>query len=666
MDHKIQTLCDLFHRQALRCGSGDVFLSAKFDHDGNASSTYINWTWKAARDQVIDLAGGLIILGAKKKDRIALFSESRPRWIVADQAIQAAGCIGVTLCPALAQEELAFCIGDSASSIVIVSTADKASMALEIRMHTQKDLIVIIMGPWEGAKPEGLYTFSDVMKMGRPERKKVEELIAAVKPDDVASIIYTSEMAGYAKGVILTQKNWIAAMYQASNSILMKRQKKRGLRLTHLVHLSFCHAYCRTMDYHLGGLYLGGILVFAENYGRLVKNIAEVRPHAIISIPVVYENIYSTVKHTAEKQPLFARSLFKWAMKAGKNYSIAIASGKRMSFAESLEWALAHTFVFGKIRKKTGLERLIVALSGEGQLSEEAGRFFRSAGIQLSEVYGLTETCAVLNLNEPEFIGLPEKNPGSWKIRMVEWLTDIFVKERAQGKNPFRNPVKTIKFLISYRTVGHHLRMKPDTVGNPAVFTKETIAPDGEILVKGPQVFGGYWNRKKDSEDAFTKDGWFKTGDLGELNADGYLTIKGSKKELFVSLSGKHIAPQPIETALTTRPYIAQAVLTGQGRNYLTVLIVPDFSCLQNYAESRGLKAETKQQLLRIGEIQDLLKKNIDEVNSTLSHHEQIKYCSILPKSLSVEAGELASNMTLKRQTIEEKYKEEIEAMYND
>ncbi len=440
----------------------------------------------------------------------------------------------------------------------------------------------------------------------------------------------------------------------------------RDLHLTYLVHLPLSHAYGRTTDYHVGGLCLGGILVFAENYGTLIRNIVEVRPNVIISIPMFFEKMHSIVKGIMERQTPFARSLFNWAMGAGINFTDAMASGKRMSVAASVKLGLAHMLVFNKIRKRTGFDRLVFAVSGGGKLSEEVCRFIRSLGIQLNEGYGLTETCAILNFNEPEFYGIKEKDLGPWKNRMIDCIVDLLVEGQARGRSPFTGFLRPLKLIMAYRSIGCRLRVKPNTVGRPVASTEEKLAPDGEILVKGPQVFKEYWNLPKETAAAFTEEGWFKTGDIGKFDSEGFLTIRDRKKELFVNSGGKNIAPQPIERTLAARPFIDQAVLIGDGRKYLTALIVPDFKKLRAYAKSKGLEAGSEQQLLRIGEIQGLIKADIDEVNSKLPRYEQIKYCSILANPLSAETGELTPSMKIKRRVIEEKYKEEIGAMYEE
>ncbi|HET57279.1 MAG TPA: long-chain fatty acid--CoA ligase, partial [Deltaproteobacteria bacterium] len=576
------TLCGLFHRQALHQDDDQRFLSSKFDRAGRLTGTYHDMTWKIVREQVLDFGRGLVSLGVEKGNRVALFSESRPWWIVADQAIQAAGGIGVPLYSTLTETELAFMIKDSGARALIVSTVDKAELALRLRQDGVPLSTVIIMEPWSGGRPDNLHTVSEIMERGRGHMsvRELEDMIDSVDPHDTASIIYTSGTTGNPKGVVLTQGNWMANVRQSSHSTLVRRQKERNLHLVHLVHLPLCHVYGRTTDYHVGGLHLGGVLVFAESYETLARDIREIRPNVIISIPRFFEKLYDTVQSRAESLSPRARALFNRAVAAGTKYAESMATGKALNQWDTLKLAVADRLVFSRIKNTAGLDRLVLGVSGGGRLPEEVCNFIRSLGIQLNEGYGLTETCAVLNFNEPEFIDLLEENLTRRDNRMIEWLVDVMVESQARGLSPFAGPLRALKLSIAYRHIGYRLRIKPGTVGRPVVDTEEKIADDGEILAKGPQVFSSYWNLPRETRESFTDDGWFKTGDIGGFDDEGFLSITDRKKDIIVTAGGKNIAPRPIEEALMSKRYIDQAMLVGDGRRYCTALIVPDFEKL--------------------------------------------------------------------------------------
>lgn len=660
------TLCGLFHRRALSLGDSQRFLSSRFDENGVLTDEYHHMTWKAARSQVIDFARGLVVLGVTAGDRVALLSENRPWWIIADQAIQGTGAIEVPLHTTLTEEDLAWMIADSGSQFIITSTADKASMALRTVATSAPLLAVIVMEPWTGDRPDNLYSFNEVMDLGRQGMsiQEMEDRIDGVEPDDIASIIYTSGTTGRPKGVVLKQKHWVANMKQTANSVLMRRQREQGITLTHLVHLPLSHTYGRTSDYHVGGLYQGNVLVFAESFETLGDTIREIRPNVIISVPRLYEKIYDRVQSKVSRRSPRVQSIFRWATRAGMDFTRAMAEGRIPSLTLMLRLWLANRIVFNGIRRTAGLDRLVLAVSGGGSLSEEVCSFIRSLGIQLNEGYGLTETCAVLNFNEPEFSDRSLKESTAWNSRLIDGLVSLLITGQSQGRSPFAGLFRICKLYCINRGIGSVLRIKPGTVGRPVIGTEEKTAGDGEILARGPQVFEEYWNRPDTTREAFTEDGWFRTGDIGWFDDEGFLSITDRKKNLFITSGGKNIAPQPIELALAAQPYIDQAILVGDGRKYCTALIVPDFEKLAGYAESGGLQASSPQDLVTIPEIQALIRTQVDEVNRRLPRHEQVQYCSILTEPFQVSTGELTPSMKMKRRIIEEKFRREIEAMY--
>lgn len=666
MGYRLDTLCGIFHHQAERYGDQFNFLTAKFDMEGRPINGFMSWTWSQARTEVIDLARGLIALGIKRGDCIALFSESRPRWVIADQAIQACGAIGVPLYPTVSEDELSYMLEDSEACLAFVSTQEKAHMV--IKVSGKEPPIIVLMCPWEGEKPHGVYTFPELKAIGTKKvmRDTVEEEIRRVIPQDIASIIYTSGTTGKQKGVVLTQANWVANIQQSTHSEIMQRQRPLELHLKALVHLPLCHVYGRTCDYHVSGLHFGGELVFAENFQTIAHDLREVRPQVIVSIPRFYEKIHDIVKSHALRAPKIAQVLFQWSLKIGARYCECLATGKRMPPHELLQFALANLLVFDRLKRIIGLERVVMAVSGGGKLSRDVCVFFRAMGIQLIEGYGLTETSPGINLNEPELImAKPERG---MRRRLYDWIftltTDIMVVKQSTGASLYANPLTALKLALCYYTIIYQLRIKPGTVGKALIHTQEKIAPDGEILVKGPQVFRGYWKSPADTAEAFTADGYFKTGDIGRFDAEGFLEITDRKKELFVTSGGKNIAPHPIELGLTSRAFIDQACLIGDGRKYLTALIVPDFKELIRYAKDKNITCTDHTELLKLPEILALFQHEVDHVNTHLARYEQIKYFTLLDTPFDVATGELTPTLKIKRRVVNEKYQHHIEHMY--
>ncbi len=670
MEYRMDTLCGLFHNQALRYGDKFVFLTGRFDAEGNSSETFNSRTWKQTRDEAIALARGLFALGIKKGDKVVIYSESRPRWIIADQAVQACQAIGVPLYPTVSEEELDYMLEDSESCLAIVSTPEKARLVLKVTAGKNK-IPVIMMSPWDGSdkKPDSVYTFPEICALGNPKVSTdvVEQGIRSVVPDDVATIIYTSGTTGKQKGVILTQSNWIHSMHQCSGSEIMALTAKKDLHLKALVHLPLCHVYGRMGDYHTAGLKMGGELVFAESYQTIARDLREVRPNVINSIPRLYEKTYEIVQSTLSRTKKPYQSIYNWAMSKGKIYVDCMATGKRMPPHQLLLFGLANSLVFDRLKKEMSMDRLVMACSGGGKLSKDICVFYRALGIQLIEGYGLTETTAINNLNAPEIM-MEKKPEGIFKFlydKIMALTLYLMVVRQSKGKSPYANPIMSLLLSLCYNTLVYRLRVKPGFVGRVVPDTEMQIAPDGEILIKGPQVFKGYWKREKDTAEAFTPEGFFMTGDIGVADEEGFLQITDRKKELFVTSGGKNVAPHPIEIALIERPYIDQACLIGDGRKYLTAFIIPDFDSLKRYAKDKGINCSSQEELVGNPEIRELINKEIDHVNTTLARYEQIKYFTILDRAFDVASGELTPTMKVKRRVVNEKYQRQIDEMYN-
>ena len=670
MIYRNDTLCGIFHNQALRYGDAFAFLVGKYDEEGRPTREYRSLTWRQTRDQVLDLARGLAALGVGKGDRVAIFSESRPRWIVAEQAIQACGGVGVPLYPTLGRGDLSYMIQDSGSKVVIASSKEKAAEVLDVRQGHEglEAMPVVTMEPWDGDRPEGVYTFLDLMHLGRATVgvDAIEERIRGVAPDDIVAIIYTSGTTGRSKGVIMTQANFVANIHQCTRSELMVRQKQRDLHLVSLVHLPLCHSYARSADYHVAGLSLGGVLTFAEGYGAIAKNLLEVRPNVITSIPMFFEKTYAIINQSMARQKKPYQAVFRWAMRKGEIYADAMATGKKISQRNLFLIGIANMLVFDRLKKMMGMDRLVMALSGGGKLSREVCVFFRSMNIQLNEGYGLTETSPVINFNEPEIIDSGRHGLLYRKLyeKVMDMTVDLMVAKQAQGISPYANPVSAAKLGFCYSTVLYKLRVKPGTVGRPVYATEEKIAEDHEILVRGPQVFTGYWNMPDATKDAFTEDGWFKTGDIGRFDEEGFLIITDRKKDLFVSSGGKNIAPHPIEMALAARRYIDQVCLAGDGKKYICALIVPDFEEIARYARKNHLPFTTPADLLGREEIRALIRNEVDQVNAGLNHWEQVQYFKLLDQPFMEATGELTPTLKLKRKVVYDKFRDVIESMY--
>lgn len=663
MEYRTDTLCGMFHDRAERYGHGQTFLKGHFDARGEPLDGWRTLSWGEVREEVTGLGRGLMALGVEPGDRVILMSESRPRWIIADQAIQGCGAVCVPLYPSLSREELVYMVADSGARVAVVSNADKARMISAGR----DDMVVVVMGDQE-AKSAGCWSFGDMAIRGKTI--DLEDFLArvqAVEPGDLASIIYTSGTTGLPKGVMLTQGNWIANVHQSANSDFLQRSRERDLHLEALVFLPLCHVLGQTSDYHVIGLYMGGVLTFVENYNTLSRDLREIRPNVITSIPRLFEKTYDIILSRINRQSWPLRSLFFWAMAQGRHFSDSMATGIRMKPWHLLGFSLANILVFNRVRSIIGMDRLVMAVSGGGKLSEEVCIFFRSMGIQLNEGYGLTETSPVTNYNEPNVLADGRRGPVGRRLYdlLMSWATDVMVEGQAAGRSPYLNPLSAAKLGAAYYGLLYNMRVKPGSVGRTVCWTEEKLAADGEILVKGPQVFSGYWQNPEATAEAFTGDGWFCTGDIGRYDDEGFLYITDRKKELFVTSGGKNIAPHPIEVALITMPYIEQACLVGDNRRYISALIVPDFKELGRWAERQGISFRGNSELVNHAGVRGLIQQQVDAVNDHLARYEQVKYFALLEQPFDTATGELTPTLKVKRRVVYDKFSEQIEGMYS-
>jgi len=667
MLYRNDTLCGIFHNQALRFGDQRVFLRSRNTLGGTPSNEYRALTWRQVRDETISLARGLIALGVEHGERVVILSENRPQWIITDQAIQACGAIGVPISPSTKPEELAYMLDDCVPRVVIASRIESARMVRTLcnANETLHEVQVIVMEPYEGYD---VFAWSEILSMGRSRvpLDSVEESIQRVIPSDIASIIYTSGTSGLPKGVVLTQSNWVANMLQCADSVFMQRLKEKDVAPTALVHLPLNHVYARAGDYHMIGLYFGGELVFGGGYETLSKDLLDVRPNIITSIPRFYEKMAENIRYAVGCESRPRRALFKWALAQGEKFVNALATGKRISPLDFLALHGAHRLVFDRIKRSIGLDRLVFAISGGGKLNRDICMFLRAMRLELSEGYGMTETGTVINFNAPTIMAdKPKGLLGSWFYeRIIDMATELLVVQTSRGQSPFSHPVGALKLALAYYTFLYNLRIKPGSVGRPLTGTEEKIAEDGEILIKGPQVFVGYWRLPEETEEIFTADGWLKTGDIGCIDQEGFLEITDRSREIFVTSGGKNVAPCPIEAALSARPYIEQACLVGEGRKYLTALIVPDIEFFTRYARNQGLDEKALDELFQRDEIRDLIRQQVEQVNQGLARYEQIKEFCILSKPFDVASGELTPTLKLKRRIVYEHYQAEIDGMY--
>ena len=555
-------------------------------------------------DSVKQLALGLHGLGQAKGDKLIILSENRPAWVVADFANQCLGGITVPIYTTLVPEQVKYIINDSDARIVVVSNAVQWEKIAAIRAELPQVRHFII---FDGDAPaDGVLTLAGVLEKGRSQAAEhpalFEELARAQKPSDEASIIYTSGTTGVPKGVILTNENFVSNIVSVSNVIEFSAKD------TVLSFLPLSHVLERMVTFTY--IYKGCSIAYAESAETVGENLLEARPHIMVSVPRVFEKIYAKVMDTILAGSGLKRRIFFWAVKVGKVCGAKTLSGEKLKGGLAFKRKIAHKLVFSKIIAKTG-GRVRFFVSGGAPLSKDIAEFFYALGLIVLEGYGLTETAPVLTVNTME------------KLR--------------------------------FGSVGPIL---------PGVELK--IAPDGEILARGPNIMKGYYKKPDETREVFDDEGWFHTGDIGSFDADGFLTITDRKKDIIVTAGGKNVAPQPIENILKTSPYIDNAVVIGDRRRFVSALIVPAFEKLETYARQSGIPFASRSELVRTGPIVNFLKAEVDRATPQLASYEKIKRIVVLDRDFEIEREEMTPSLKIRRGIVEKKYGDLIDAMYSE
>ncbi len=668
MAYPHETACSqvsLFFELSEKYGD-DVFMCAKFKN-GLPSESWESVSWKQTAEQVRRMGAGLIALGVRPGDRIAIFSNNRPRWIISDLAIQGAGAVGVPVYPTSTDSQLAFILNHCKASVLIAGDPDLLDQALRVKEKSPDLKFIIGLGPVNDKTPENVLAYDNLLEKGLSDAvatAEFERRKSAVTEEDPAAILYTSGTTGHPKGVVLTQGNFKAQTRLVMNAPITRRLLDRGIRLSTLCHLPLCHIMGRASDYH-AQMTLGSVIYFAESMDKVQQNLLDVRPQVIASVPRFYEKIYEAVNRYAERLTGVKKEVFTWAMKTGNDASDYMIRGERLPLGVSIRFALANILVYRHIRTFAGLDRLVSAISGGGPLSADIIKFFRSMNIVIAEGYGLTETTSSIAWNGPRFISpLPDS---ALHRKAFEWLIDTMVVMQSQGQCPFTSFKGFLKIVIFSKLILPRMVIKPGYVGRPLDETLMKLGEDGEILVKGPQVFSkdsGYYNPGDRTDDVFTEDGFFRTGDIGEFDHDGFLKITDRKKELIVTSGGKNIAPQPLELALSLDPFIDQCCVVGDRKKCVSALIVPRFDALASYARAQGINHTHPRDLINDTRITDMFQDRISVINKKFARYEQVKIFRLLADPFTVETGDLTPTLKMKRRVIVEKYTTVIDSLY--
>lgn len=559
--------------------------------------------YSEVREMVGLLYHGLARLGVTQGDRVAILSENRPEWVVSDLATLYHGAMDVPIFPSQTAKQVEYILQDAGVSVAVVSNRFQLTKVQKIRKDVKTLKHVIVMNEMDDL-PDDVMTFAQVLESGRQEHQQspnaLREASILVKPTDLCTIIYTSGTTGNPKGVMLTHDNFVSNVKAATDVINVNDTDVL------LSFLPLCHVFERMAGFYVAWS-CGSTVAYAQSVETVAENMIEVKPTVVISVPRLFERIYNRIARMVEKDSGAKKKIFYKAVDIGRKYVHAEKHGGAGMLLRA-EHRLAEKLVFSKLQQRTG-GRIRFFVSGGAALPRELGEFFEAVGMVIIEGYGLTESSPVIAANRI-------------------------------GKHRF------------------------GSVGQALPGVEVRIAEDGEILTRGPHVMKGYYNNKKATEESIDSEGWLHTGDVGMLDAEGYLYITDRKKHLFVSSGGKNIAPQPIENLFASNEYIDQFVLIGDKRMFLTALIVPDFDALKEYADSHGIPYKNEAELVQHGEIYKLIEGTIQGTQKDLANYEKVRRFTLLDQAFSIENGEMTSTMKIRRKAVEERYDDLIEAMY--
>ena len=568
-----------------------------------AGGGWTSVTWKQIGDQVELLAAGLIALGIQPEERVALASGTRYEWVVADFAILAAGGATTTVYPTTHAEDVAFIVANSGSKIVIAEDQKQVDKLVAHRAELSAvQKVVVIDGSGDG---DWVISLADLEELGKKllaeNPAAVTERIDAIRHDQVSTVIYTSGTTGKPKGVRLTQDSWT---YTAAAMDSLGVLSEKDLNY---LWLPLAHAFGKVML--ALPLAIGFPTVIDGRVDKIVENLAIIRPTIMGAVPRIFEKVHGRVTEMAAKEGGVKKTMFDWALGVGLQVSRAKQAGHGVSPLRAIQHKLADKLVLSTIRDRFG-GRLRFFISGSAALDREIAQFFDAIGVVVLEGYGLTETSAASSLNRPH----------AYRFGTVGWTF-------------------------------------PET--------EVKIAEDGEILLKGPGIMDGYHDLPDATAEALESDGWFHTGDIGELDAEGFLRITDRKKDMFKTSQGKYVAPSAISAQFKgICPFASEIIVYGESKPYCVALVSLDAEGLKDWAAGNGLAGKSFTEIARDDKTRAAVEGYVEELNKHLNRWEQVKKVAIIDRELTVENGDLTPSLKLKRKVVVDNFHDKIDALY--
>jgi long-chain acyl-CoA synthetase len=563
--------------------------------------------WEAISSQeflrrVAGLSTALVELGVKPGDRVGLFSANRPEWHTADFAINGSGAVTVPVYFNESPDRMTYILKHCGAKVVVAVGAPQLQKLLAARANLPELEQIVVADGGADIPSECLCYETLIAGASAADISSYRMRASQVLPGQLASLIYTSGTTGEPKGVMLTHTNFCSNVHDVGHDFQLNPTEDVALSF-----LPLAHVYGRTLDYIY--IFQGAALAYVESIDAVAQALLEVRPTITAAVPRFFEKIYARLVEQGSKNTGVKRMLFDWAMNVAQRATPWRATGAPASLALKAQWKLADALVYKKVRLRMGGHLRIVS-SGGAPLSKSLAEFFWTVGIPIYQGYGLTETSPIVSSNYP-------------------------VNRMGSSGKPIAN-------------------------------VQVRAAVDGEILVKGPCVMQGYFKNLEATREVLSEDGWFSTGDIGYLDKDNYLFITDRKKDLLKTAAGKFVAPQPIENALKTSPYILNAMVIGDRRKFISALIVPNAATVAAKAADQGIKFSSNDELAAHPWVHALIDSEVKRLTVHLAQYETIKRFALLPEDFTFDNGSLTFTLKLKRRVVEQQYAAVIESLYAD
>jgi long-chain acyl-CoA synthetase len=562
--------------------------------------TWHDHSWSEIADAAGRLRAGLRQLGIKPGDRVGILSDNSPQWVIVDQAVLGLGGVVVPLYTTSGAEETRHVISDSGVKVVAANGPELVSKLRALAGSLPEMKTIVAMHRGSASEP-AQNGGPAVITMASAGDMNPAEIVEGSR-EDIATFIYTSGTTGPSKGVMLTHGNILANCFDSQKALTLNENDMT------LSFLPVAHSFERTAGYYTV-MIAGGMIAYAEGLASIASNLLEIQPTIVLTVPRLLEVVYSRVMKTVESGPPLRQRLFRAAMATGKRATEYRHRGEPLPPHLALAMTIFRSLVFKKIRGLFG-GKLRSLISGGAPLPKEIFRFFAAAEVPIVEGYGLTEASPVVSVN-----------PVAGKIKI-------------------------------------------GTVGLPLEHVEARTAADGELLLRGPSIMKGYFNREEETRAAIDADGWLHTGDVASIDSEGYIAITDRKKEIIVLSGGKNVSPAYLETRLAADPHIAQACVIGDSRKHLAALLVPNLENLADYVARNGLKEKPANEVVQSAVLRQLFQSKLREFNKQLSDVEAISAFTLVANPFSQENGELTPTMKLRRKVIQEHYRDAIEAMY--